>query len=79
MTKFQPMTLQDLLAMPPETGEQSYRRGYRDGYVASLQAVYGNLGIPAHLWSFWQDTLLEWQKAGKNRVDLPPSAPAPEC
>lgn len=75
MSKFQPMTLQELLALPPETREQSYRRGYRDGYVAALQAVYGNRGIPPHLWAFWQGTLLEWQKAGETKVELPPVAP----
>ena len=75
MPKFNPMTMTDLLALPPETSEQAYRRGYRDGYVAALQAVYGNRGIPSHLWAFWQDTLLEWQKSGENRVVLPPSVP----
>lgn len=75
MAKFNPMTMQDLLSMPPETGEQGYRRGYRDGYVAALQAVYGNRGIPPHLWAFWQDTLLEWQKRKPSAVELPPVAP----
>lgn len=75
MSKFQPMTLSELLAQPPETGEQAYRRGYRDGYVAALQAVYASRGIPPHLWDFWQDTLLDWQKRGETSVELPPVAP----
>lgn len=55
--------------------EAAYRRGYRDGYVAALQAVYGDRGIPAHLWAFWQDTLLEWQKRSQDTTELPPVAP----
>src|SRR5262245_56881084 len=64
---FKPMTVKDILALPPETGEQAFRRGYRDGYVAALYAVSGDQGIPKPLWDFWQNILLDWVKRASDK------------
>jgi hypothetical protein len=75
MNIFKPYTLAELLARPDETAEQAYRRAYRDGYVAALQAAYRSRDIPKKLWDFWQDTLLEWGKHDTDRMVPPPGCP----
>ena len=73
--KFNPMTLADLLALPTETGEQGYRRGYCDGFIAALQAVAGSRPVNAKLWDFWQNELIDWQKRADTKpgMELPPN------
>lgn len=69
---FKPMTFDDLMRLPKETREQSYRRGYRDGYIAALYAAYGNRGVPEHLWNFWQDNLRKWKSEDTEKLVFPP-------
>jgi len=71
---FKPLGLSELLSMPPESAEQAYRRGYRDGYIAALQNVYGNRSIPQRHWSFWRDDLFAWVRAAQDnfRLQFPP-------
>ncbi len=57
-----------------ETTEQAYRRGYSDGYVAALNAIYAKREIPEKHWNFWHNILEGWRRrAEENNVfELPP-------
>ena len=70
-TIFKPMTISELMDAPPETAEQAYRRGYRDGFIAALMAAHPN-GVPKQLWDFWQETLLKWENTDNDHFVLPP-------
>ncbi len=71
----QTMTLDELLALPPETSEQAYRRGYCDGYIVALQEAAGNRPVNAKLWNFWQNNLIDWMKKANSetKMELPPT------
>lgn len=68
------MTFKELMSLPPEKAEEAYRRGYRDGYVAALQAVYSNREIPEKHWNHWEKTLFDWEQTVTGRMVLPPIA-----
>lgn len=72
------MTYGELMALPPETGEQGYRRGYCDGYIAALQEIAGNRPVNERLWHFWQNELTDWMRAAEDnssKMVLPPTPP----
>ena len=66
------MSFAELMALPPETAEEAYRRGYLDGFIAALERVYAEKEIPPEHWDFWHDTLYNWQKTNPETIVLPP-------
>ncbi len=79
--RFRLYTLAELRAMPPESRERAYRRGYADGWVQGIGAMW-DLMFGRRLtrkaayqaaWDFWQDELGAWRRqAPKDRLILPP-------
>lgn len=79
--------LADLLSKPvdaPRTMESRFRSGYRDGWIACLEALSGSLPRQHYdaAWDFWAQALLEWkhEKAGEfcepPSFDVPPRKPS---
>ena len=79
------MSAGELLAkdLPPETAEEAYRRGYRDGFIVAVQAFYDSLTagrLPSEratvvmeaLANFHDEVLLEWQRDDRSEVVPPP-------
>src|SRR4051812_14488485 len=64
--------------------EESYRRGYRDGFVIGLGTLYNLLNDMdremAHEigWEFWLHDLNTWMKGDCTRLILPPAPPGQE-
>lgn len=75
---FKFLSFADLLQMPPETGEQGYRRGYHQGYVQGLMDACNNQSVPLPLWHFWSRTLAEWSTQNTDRFIAPPHPQAEE-
>ena len=74
-------------ARPRKVGhlmEESYRRGFRNGYVIGLNALYDLMNDMdremAHEigWDFWLYELKAWKNGDCTRLILPPVAPGRE-
>ena len=74
--------LRESLTPPPAEAarvEEAYRRAYRDGWVAAMDAFYdripalGRDGAYDALWDFWLDALGAWVAADCTARTLPPS------
>lgn len=73
--EFKLLSLRDLMSLPAETGEEGYKRGYRDGFIAAQQSVYdlwflGKERSADILFNFWQRELWQWE--GKHGFIMPP-------
>lgn len=83
-------TAKELMAanLPPETAEEAYRRGYRDGYIVALGDFYAALRHGRRqvsqraektmdaLCSFYDHALFAWQDGDTTKRELPPDAPS---
>lgn len=65
-------TADELLAadFPEPTGEEEYRRGYRDGWIAATNAA-SDFTIQA-MYQHWTGALLEWEMSRRAEFVLPP-------
>lgn len=80
----------DILGLPKDAEsdrlqEAEYRRGYRDGWIAAVEAMFnrwflGKRRVYDMLWDHWEWPLLWWvQHQLGSRLIFPPSVDGPYC